>query len=162
MVSYCFGGKRQLLDALIARTIGGVMAEQEALMARGLPPDEALAVQVEATVRNLVRYPYVTSLSARLDAGDRAVAGMADSFVKPTLAFYASLIDEGVAQGIFRPVDPTFLLFSVVGMCDFLFSARSWLTATGQTLDDALIDRFAEHTVELVLDGVGVGGGTPA
>lgn len=154
MVSYCFGGKAQLLEALFDRVIGGIMAEQDALAARGLPPDEALAVQVEATVRNLVRYPYVHSLGPRLAAGDRAVARMSETFVRPTQELYRRLIDEGVAAGIFRPVDPTLLVFSVVGMCDFLFVARDWLDDAGQRLDEDLVDRFAQHTVKLVLHGL--------
>jgi len=154
MVSYCFGGKAQLLDALVDRAVGGIMAEQDALMGRGLAPEEALAVQVEATVRNLVRYPYLNALSSRLAAGDHSVARLSETFVRPTLAFYRRLVDEGVARGTLRPVDPTLLLFSVVGMCDFLFVARGWLADTGQALDDALVERFAEHTVQLVLRGV--------
>lgn len=161
MVSYCFGGKAQLLDALVDRVVGGIMAEQEALRARRLPPEEALAVQVEATVRNLVRFPYLNSLSSRLTTGDASVARMSATFVRPTLAFYRELVEEGVARGTFRPVDPTLLLFSVIGMSDFLFAARSWLADTGQALDDALLERFADHTVQLVLHGVG-GGGQPA
>jgi AcrR family transcriptional regulator len=154
MVSYCFGGKTQLLEALFDRIISGIMAEQDALAARDLPPEEALAVQIEATVRNLVRYPYVHSLGPRLAAGDRAVVRMSETFVRPTQELYRRLIEKGVEAGTFRPVDPTLLVFSVVGMCDFLFVARDWLTDVGQTLDDELIDRVVQHTVRLVLHGV--------
>jgi AcrR family transcriptional regulator len=154
MVSYCFGGKAQLLDALVERAVDGIMAEQAELVARDLPPEEALAVQVEATVRNFVRYPYMSSLSERLAAGDRTAGRMAASFVDPTLGFYRDTVAAGVAAGTFRPVDATLLFFSIVGMCEFLFAARSWLTHAGETLDDALVDRFAEHTVELVLQGL--------
>lgn len=155
MVSYCFGGKAQLLEALFDRVIGGIMAEQDALAARGLPPEEALAVQIEATVRNLVRYPYVHSLGPRLASGDRAVARMSETVVRPMQELYRELIDEGVEAGTFRPVDPTLLVFSVVGMSDFLFVARDWLTDAGERLDEELIDRFAKHTSELVLHGLG-------
>ncbi|MCW3039317.1 MAG: hypothetical protein JWM31_1222 [Solirubrobacterales bacterium] len=154
MVSYCFGGKAQLLEALFDRVIGGMMAEQEALAARGLPPEETLAVQVEATVRNLVRYPYVHSLGPRLAAGERAVTRMSETFVRPTRDFYARLIDDGVASGVFRPIDPELLVFSVVGMCDFLFVARDWHEDAGKRMDKDLIERFVRHTVEFVLHGV--------
>ena len=154
MVSYCFGGKAQLLEALFDRIIGGIMVEQDALAARGLPPEETLAIQIEATVRNLVRYPYVHSLGPRLAAGERAVARMSETFVAPTQELYRRLLEEGAASGVFRPVDPTLLVFSVVGMCDFLFVARDWLADAGETLDEELIDRFAKHTVQLVLHGL--------
>lgn len=154
MVSYCFGSKAGLLDALVERAMSGLMAEQAELMSRGLPPEEALAVHVEATVRNFVRYPYMSSLSERLAAGDRAVSGMGETFVRPTLDFYRGLLDEGVTAGRFRPADPALLLFSIVGMCEFLFAARSWLTDAGETLDEDLVERFADHTVRLLLHGL--------
>lgn len=154
MVSYCFGSKAGLLDALVERAMSGLMAEQAELMSRRLPPEEALAVHVEATVRNFVRYPYMNSLSERLAAGDRAATGMGETFVRPTLAFYRELLDEGVTAGRFRPADPTLLLFSIVGMCEFLFAARSWLTDAGETLDEDLVERFADHTVRLLLHGL--------
>lgn len=158
MVSYCFGGKAQMLDALVDRAVTEIMSEQAQLIALGLPPDKALTRQVTATVRNFVRYPYMTSMSERLQAGDPSVARMAQTFVRPTLAFYRQLIDDGVDQGLFRPVDPELLLFSIVGMSEFLFAACSWLDDLGRTLDEALIERFAEHTVELLLHGIlGVG-----
>lgn len=96
----------------------------------------------------------MSGLSEQLVTGDRAATRLAETFVTPTVAWYRELIDAGVAQGVFRPVDPTFLLFSIVGMCEFLFSARSWLQDTGATLDDELVENFADHTVELLLDGM--------
>jgi TetR/AcrR family transcriptional regulator len=155
MVSYCFGGKAQMLDALVDRAVSEIMAEQEQLIALQLPPEQALWRQVTATVRNFVRYPYMNSLSERLHAGNASVARMTETFVRPTLAFYRELIDAGVRQGTFRPTDPVMLLFSVVGMCEFLFAARSWLEDTGETLDEDLINRFSTHTVELLLHGIG-------
>lgn len=154
MVSYCFGGKAGLLDALVERAISGLLAEQAELVSRALPPEEALAVHVEATVRNFVRYPYITSVSERLAAGDRTVVGMGQTFVRPTLAFYREMLENGVAAGRFRPTDPTLLLFSIVGMCEFLFAARSWLTDADEVLDEALVERFAGHTVDLLLGGL--------
>jgi AcrR family transcriptional regulator len=154
MVSYCFGGKAALLDALVERAVSGLMAEQAELVSRCLPPEEALAVHVEATVRNFVRYPYITSISERLAAGDRTAASMGQTFVRPTLAFYRELLEDGVAAGRFRPTDPTLLLFSIVGMCEFLFAARSWLTDAEEVLDESLVERFAGHTVDLLLRGL--------
>lgn len=154
MVSYCFGGKTQLLNALVERAVTGIIAEQSELASRALPPEEALAVQVEATVRNFVRYPYMSSLSQRLAAGDRTAAAMAELFVTPVLGFYRDVLTAGHAAGTFREVDPTLFFFSVVGMSEFLFAARSWLSFTGERLDDALVDRFAEHTTEMVLRSV--------
>ncbi len=158
MVSYCFGSKAGLLEALGARAVSQMMGEEQRLIELGLPPQEALALHVRAMVRNFVRFPYMSSLSERISAGDATATGMAQTVARPTIAFYRDLLDQGVEQGAFRAgVDPTLLLFSIVGMCEFLFSARSWVQDTGETLDNDLVDRFADHTVELLLHGLGAG-----
>jgi AcrR family transcriptional regulator len=152
MVSYCFGGKAGLLEALVERTCAGVIEELDRLAAMDLPPDEKLRLHVAAMVRNFVKYPYVHQLSERLVAGEHTAERMASLFAKPTLAFYRDLL----ATGAFRPgLDPTLLFFSVVGACEFLFAARSWLAeGAGETLDEALVERFTTHTIELVLHGI--------
>ncbi len=155
MVSYCFGSKAGLLEALGERAVSQMMGEEQRLIELGLPPQEALALHVRAMVRNFVRFPYMSSLSERIAAGDATATGMAQTVARPTIAFYEDLLKEGVEQGAFRSgIDPTLLLFSIVGMCEFLFSAHSWVHDTGETLNDELIDRFADHTVELLLQGM--------
>ena len=48
-----------------------------------------------------------------------------------------------------------FFFFSVVGMCEFIFSARGWLThGFGLSLDAGLVDRYVDHVVELVRVGI--------
>lgn len=156
MVSYCFGGKAGLLEALGSRAVSQIMSEEERLIALGLPPQEALALHVRAMIRNFVRFPYMGSLSERIATGDPTATGMAQTVAQPTIAFYRDLLDQGVEQGVFREgIDPTLLLFSIVGMSEFLFSARSWVQDTGETLDDDLVERFSEHTVQLLLHGLG-------
>jgi AcrR family transcriptional regulator len=155
MVSYCFGGKQQLLEALLERTIAGVIAELHRLAATDLPPAEKLRRHVVGVVRNFVRYPYAQRLSQTLAAGGPPVTQMADQFARPLLDFYRELLHQGAAAGDFRDVDPTMFLFSLVGMCEFLFAARSWLEdAAGENIDEAMIERFTDHTAELVLRGI--------
>jgi AcrR family transcriptional regulator len=155
MVSYCFGGKAGLFDALIERTTTGVISELERLAETELSAEEKLRRHVAAVIHNYVRYPYANQLSERLAAGGRAAERMAELIGRPMLGFYRELLADGVADGRFREVDPTMLFFSVVGMCEFVFAARSWLEGpAGETLDDALVERFTDHTVELLLRGI--------
>ncbi len=155
MVSYCFGGKTQLLEALVERDRRGVLARLDRLASLDLPPEEKLRLHVAEVVRNFVRFPYVNQLAERLRAGEHPAAGMAEAIGRPTLDFYRELLAAGGARGEFRNVDPTLFFFSLVGMCEFLFAARSWLEdVAGERLDQELIERFTQHTTELVLHGI--------
>lgn len=155
MVSYWFGGKDGLLDALADHVTTGVIEELDRLAALDLPPAERLRRHVAGVVRNYVDYPYVNQLSAeRLSHGTTGTR-FAELFVRPALAFYTELLAEGAARGDFREVDPTLFLFSVIGQCEFLFSARSWLEhGLGRPLDDETVERFVAHTVDLLLRGL--------
>jgi TetR/AcrR family transcriptional regulator len=159
MVSYCFGGKTQLLEALLERTIAGVVAELDGLAATDLPPKEKLRRHVAGVVRNFVRFPYAQRLSQTLAAGDPAGVQMAEQYARPSLAFYEQLLADGFERGEFREVDPTLFFFSLVGMCEFLFAGRMWLEeAAGEEIDEQLLERFTEHTTELVLRGIAASG----
>jgi TetR/AcrR family transcriptional regulator len=137
MVSYCFGGKAGLFEALIDRT----MTE--------------LRLHIAALIRNYVRFPYANQLSERLAAGDRVTTRIAGLLARPMLEFYSELLEQGRAAGEFRRIDPALFSFSLVGMCEFVFAAPNWLEhAIGKPVDDELIERFTDHTVALVMDGI--------
>jgi AcrR family transcriptional regulator len=154
MVSYCFGGKAQLLEALVDRVTEGIKAELEQLAALELEPEQMLRRHVAAVVRNFLRYPYVSQLNERIRAGQAFAEQITTLFAGPMIAFYRDLLAEGAGRGEFREVDPTLFFFSTVGMCEYLFAARSLLSGSGEALDDELIDRFTEHTIELLLHGI--------
>jgi hypothetical protein len=54
------------------------------------------------------------------------------------------LIHDGVAARVFRPVDPQFFYFTVIGAADRFFSARLVLPCSDRdVLDEALRDHTA-------------------
>jgi len=157
MVKYCFGSKDGMLDALLERILGRLAGELERLADADLPPDEKLRRHVAGIVRNYVRYPYVNRLmNERLLAADPdAVEAISRSFAVPARDWYAALLAEGRAAEGWRELDPTLFFFSVVGVCEFLFSAGPLLQrAFDGSIDDELVDRFSEHAADLVLGGV--------
>ncbi|MCW2954955.1 MAG: TetR family transcriptional regulator [Conexibacter sp.] len=157
MVKYCFGSKDGLLDALLERVLQRLTGEFERLSHAPLDPTAKLRRHVAEIVRNYVRYPYVNRLmterllSAEPDAVDRISA----SFAIPARDWYAVLLREGRERDGWREMDPTLFFFTVVGVCEFLFSARPLLErAFDAKLDDALLERFTAHVTELVVAGM--------
>jgi TetR/AcrR family transcriptional regulator len=126
MVRYCFGNKDGLLLALITRITDSLRADSERLANR------LLADQLP---------------------GPRSSS---ESFAAPMGAFHRELLAEGQRAGEVRDVDPALFFFAVVGMSEFIFSARGWLIhGFGLTLDDELVERCIEDVVGLVLAGIG-------
>lgn len=153
MVKYCFGSKDGMYDALLENLVARFIADLERLDAQDLPPAEALALNIRAIVRRYVRYPYVNRLvhERLLRADGEAVDRVRETFADPLRAWYAKVLAEGARSGEFREVDPTFFFFTVIGTCEFVFSARSWLD---RDITDELVQDFIDHTTRLVLDGI--------
>jgi AcrR family transcriptional regulator len=149
MVSYCFGGKAQMLEALVARLRDGVQAELDRLAALDLGPEEKLRRNVRAMIRNFVRFPYGSKLSERLTAGHGHGEQIATMFGDAMVPFYAELLAE--EEGVFRELDPRLLFASIAGMADYFSAARSLFAGEAE---QELIVRFAGHTIELLLEGV--------
>jgi AcrR family transcriptional regulator len=149
MVSYCFGGKAQMLEALVDRLREGVKAELERLSALDLAPEEKLRRNVRAMVRNFIRFPYGAQLSERLSAGAVHGEQIATVFGDAMVPFYAELLSEG--HGVFRELDPRLLFVSIAGMADYFSAARSLFA---REPEQELIERFTDHTIELLLDGI--------
>jgi TetR/AcrR family transcriptional regulator len=157
MVKYCFGNKDGLLDALLERALRRLAGELERLSAAELAPEAKLRRHVGEIVRNYVRYPYVNRLmNERLLAADpESVDRISQSFAIPAREFYATLLAAGLQDGAWRQLDPTLFFFSVVGLCEFLFSARPLLErAFDQDMDADLVERYSAQVADLVVGGV--------
>jgi TetR/AcrR family transcriptional regulator len=157
MVKYCFGNKDGLLDALLERALRRLAGELERLSAAELAPEAKLRRHVGEIVRNYVRYPYVNRLmNERLLAADPvSVDRISQCFAIPAREFYATLLAAGLQDGAWRQLDPTLFFFSVVGLCEFLFSARPLLErAFDQDMDADLVERYSAQVADLVVGGV--------
>jgi AcrR family transcriptional regulator len=157
MVKYCFGNKDGLLDALLDRALRQLAKELQRLSQAELAPEAKLRRHVAEIVRNYVRYPYVNRLMNErlLSADPDAVDRISRSFAIPARDWYAVLLKEGSRGGRWRSFDPTLFFFSVVGLCEFLFSARPLLErAFGEELDADLVERYSAQVAELVAAGV--------
>jgi hypothetical protein len=81
---------------------------------------------------------------------------LSNYFMKPLTDFYRQLIAEGVAAGEFRQVDAEFFFFSVVGACEFFFSAKRLLEPVSRhhAVDEQVEADFGRHTASLLLNGM--------
>jgi TetR/AcrR family transcriptional regulator len=162
MVKYCFGSKRELLEALLERVLRQLVGELEGLSQADLDPESKLRRHVTEIVRNYVRYPYVNRLMNErlLSAEPEAVDRISQSFAVPARDFYAELLREGQSRSGWRQLDPTLFFFSIVGVCEFLFAARPLLErAFLRSLDGELVERYSAQVTELVITGMRPGPG---
>jgi len=158
LVKYYFGNKAGLLTALLERDFASILRAVDTLLHKDADPETKLRLHMTAVVNTFFRTPYIHRLLMRLIREGAPEEGqrLSDSCLKPLLDAYQILIGEGVAAGVFRPVDPQFFYFTVIGAADRFFTARFVLRycTDMDVLDEALRDQYRAHLNDFVVAGI--------
>ncbi|MBE7186421.1 MAG: TetR family transcriptional regulator [Methylobacterium mesophilicum] len=158
LIHYRFGGKAGLFRALLERDAGAAFPHLERLVASDLPAVEKLTHHIHGVIRLYFRYPYMNRLIAALavETNSDTARFMSERFTRPLAAAQGAILEQGVREGVFRPVDPMLFHFSLIGACDYLFTARhalKWAFGVDE-IDDALRRRYAAHITGQLLHSV--------
>jgi AcrR family transcriptional regulator len=126
LISYHFGGKRGLYLAILHTTFEAVLQRLRELEASERRPDEVLrsfmaAFHEMATVER----PFFPALLLREVLG--AGRTFEDEILPNILALFGvmrRIIERGVQQGVFRPVDPLLAHVGIVGSLIFFYATE--------------------------------------
>ncbi len=158
LVKYHFGNKDGLLLALLARDAATEVANLEYLLAQPLPPTAKLKLHISGIIRAYHRFPYMNRLIHYLlhESTAEAADEVSKFFVAPLLEFHRRLIEEGIAKGEFRVVDPVLFYTSLIGACDHLFFGRHAMSrAIGVgPVTDEVCRQYIAHMEALICGGI--------
>lgn len=158
LIHYRFGGKMGLFRALLERDAGATFPHLERLVAADLPAVEKLTHHIHGVIKVYFRYPYMNRLIAALavETDSETARFMSERFTRPLAAAQRAILEQGEREGVFRPVDPMLFHFSLIGACDYLFTARhalKWAFGVSD-IDDALRRRYADHITGQLLHSI--------
>jgi TetR/AcrR family transcriptional regulator len=167
MVSYHFGGKQKLYRAIVDATFAEIVSRSERLAASPGPAPELLRQLVEVVGDVATRRdPHFCTIMLReaLSGGRNLDPGVADKPVR-VLAAVRRILERGVREGAFRPVDPVLTHLSLVGSLVFFFATarfRQRLLAgrLGMTPPDAA--SYVRHIQDLITRGLAADQGRAA
>jgi AcrR family transcriptional regulator len=126
LIKYYFGSKDGLLLALVHRDASLALRKLDHLVGLNIPPEKKIRLHLAGVISTYTKYPYLNRLIHALleNESQHIPEEIANFFVKPLVDAQKKILGEGVAQGVFRPVDPMFFYYSIIGACDHLFYAR--------------------------------------
>jgi AcrR family transcriptional regulator len=163
LINYYFGGKEGLLLQLAMRHRSGYAAVLDTLIASPHSASRKLTLHVRGMVRAFRRVPYLQRLQHKIlrDSSEEIARECGVALVEPLVRFYRQLVAQGAADGTLRPIDPMHLYMTVVGSCDFLYSATASLKYGFEidAVSDAMSEDYIEHLVSLLTRGLFVGPG---
>ena len=158
LVKYHFGNKDGLLLALLARDSQSEIENLDYLMRQPISPTEKLKLHISGIVKAYHRFPYLNRLIHRLlyESSGKSATEVSRFFATPVFEFQRRLLEDGVAAGEFRKVDPVLFYISLIGACDHLFHGRQAMSPVigiGAVTDEVR-RRYVAHMTELICGGI--------
>lgn len=160
MISYHFGGKRELYVAILAAAFSEIVARVEELAASSRPAPDLLRELIAAVADvGTHRQPHLFAMMLRevLTGGKHLEAEVIDMPLR-VLAGVRHIVERGVREGVFRPVDPVLTHLSLVGSLVFFFATARFRERVladerlGLTPPDAAT--YVRHLQDLIAHGL--------
>jgi TetR/AcrR family transcriptional regulator len=159
MISYHFGGKRDLYVAILVATFEEIVADAERVAASSGPAPRVLR-DIIAMIGDTAsrRHPHFCTMLLRevLTGGTRLEKAVLAQPVR-LLGAVQRIVERGIREGAFRPVDPLLTHLSLVGSLVFFF-------ATARFRQRVLRDRlqreepdgatYVAHLQDLIIEGL--------
>jgi TetR/AcrR family transcriptional regulator len=160
MISYHFGGKRNLYLAIVTATFGEIVAGVERLAASAKPAPEVLR-ELVALVGEMAtrRHPHFCAMMLReVVAGGKHLDPVVIDQPARILGAVQRIVARGVREGDLRPVDPLLTHLSLVGSLVFFFGTTRFrervLTTRRPAIRPPDAAAYVKHIQDLLSHGL--------
>lgn len=157
LVHYYFGGKQGLLRAVVAGVSERLLSALSDAAAEPGSIEQRLRAFVRAAVGVFAEEPYAPRLMAEqvLFGDEPVIDEFVQRYARRNLELVNELLEAGVESGALRPVEPLFLLPTLLGGCIYFFLAAPVIERLfGVEITPELARRLADHSVEAMLHGI--------
>src|SRR5215831_2962321 len=162
LISYHFGGKLQLYRTILRETFAELLSRVEPLRADARPPDQVLREFI-AIVGDTAdsRRPHLSRMMLReVIAGGPHLDHEVLAYPMRAFSVVREIIERGVRERVFRPVDPILTHLSLVGSLVFFFATadfrRRMAAETPIPFATTPPDAYVRHIQELIARGLAV------
>lgn len=158
LVTYYFGSKDNLFQAVVEQVVGEWRAEILAVVPEGAGPEENLRLRARATMHFLRRYPYLTRLIIHqmMTVKSKESRFFIENFARVNFGEHTALLEKGIEAGAFRAVDPLFYFAHYIAMGDLYANLRPMMERLGGKVDDddARFEAFVDAMIDMLIHGI--------
>ncbi|MBD1917593.1 TetR/AcrR family transcriptional regulator [Phormidium sp. FACHB-322] len=156
MIYYHFGSKEELYKAVIQRPAEDFTNAFGDLELETMPPEEALKTVIKVAIAHEVSHPHYGQVLLHEAMQNQGKHFKLTGWINPITRVIA-VVERGMKEGVFRPVDPFLAVIHIMGICTFYHNAQAnmrnvqpdyeWFTPEA-------IERFTESAIAMVLAGL--------
>lgn len=157
MIFYHFGSKEGLYQAVLQRPGTDVIQVFEGLNASKLPPEEALKQVIGAAIHYYSAYPYRGKVLFHEANQNQGRYFQLTGGWEPAIHYVRSLLERGIADGSFKPLNSLVTTIHIMGICSFYFDGYENLKYAATEEDLLSPEMLKEHcqgAIELIVSGI--------
>jgi TetR/AcrR family transcriptional regulator len=159
MIYHYFGSKEKLYQAALEQVFAPLLLSLQPFAASGIDPVKALEGVVRRILELTAQKPGVPAMLFFEIIQNRGA--YYDKIGFPSLYHVlATILAEGTATGVFRPVDAWHTAINIVGACCFYYCAAQRLQpvwpGNAKPLSPEMMHLHAEQAVSMILAGIRV------
>ena len=156
MIHYYFGTKEELYQAVLERYAATFLAAVETLNLNDLSPPETLKMFLKAAVAHEVAHPYQGKVLLHEAMSNQGKYFKLTGWEVP-INMGVELLQRGVDEGYFRPLDPWLTMIHIMGVVTFYFNAEhnlKNLVPERKWLSPEAVDAYSDSAIAFILAGV--------
>ncbi|MEM7739711.1 MAG: TetR family transcriptional regulator [Pseudomonadota bacterium] len=158
LIKYYFGSKEGLLMAVLEQDFSVGLQRLERLVQSDRSPEEKMRLHIQGLIETYHSHPYLNRLVQKMsrEALPENVEQLANSFIKPISEAQAQILEDGVASGVFRPIEAWSFYFQVVGSVSHVYAHRYVLKAGlgVSRLSKKQHEQNIEQVVDIIMRGI--------
>ena len=156
LVSYHFGGKEQMLLAVLRDDEAKIMNPVTELSNWDhLDAKEKLRLHIRGVFKLFAKKPYLSLLTRTLvrRSDEKTARELVTDAARPVIQLQKQILDQGVKEGAFRPVDPFSFYMITMGAVEFFFAGSATIKYgfKRNPSDRKLLDDYSNTVCEAAL-----------
>lgn len=156
MIYYYFGSKEELYKAVIQRPAADFSNAFSDLPLESMSPEEALKTVIKVGIAHEISHPHYGRVLLHEAMQNQGQYFQLTGWVNPIQRIIA-VVERGIQDGTFRPVDPWLAVNHMIGVCTYYFNAQPnmrYVQPDYEWFTPEAIERFTESAIAMVLAGL--------